>query len=104
MKQAEYTRRYLLVIANSKTAVPVHYIVAPTTFSVLEYLQGRDYALYADIATHTKIPLNTLYVFVDRLYRHGLVNKRMEIVASRKRTVLVLAQDVCLTTPTFMVR
>ena len=84
---SQEAKRYKLIESNGKMI-----LVSPTSLAILNHLKGHEAGLEYEHFEKLKprIPVNSLYVFMERLEKAGLIkrSKRSEGTPKRIRTFI----------------
>lgn len=76
------------------------FVLTESSTKIIKKLSQRKGIQYGDLSRATDIPESTLMVYAQRMQRAGLVTRSQQLVHSRYRTFLYLAQGVKVNTNT----
>lgn len=73
-------KRYFLMQVGEKFA-----LLSPSSAAIMKFLSTSHEAYYSDIESKTGLPINSLYVFIERLEKAGYVKRTREMNDKTKR-------------------
>lgn len=88
--------RYKLIRSTAHSGSKKHLILSPTSFKILQALKKAGCSVsYTDLIRATKIPIDSLYVFCQRLERVGMIErvKKQSGTPRRIKTEVTLKRD-----------
>lgn len=93
MTRPTQSNRYRLAVISNGAPI----LLSTMPLAMLKHIAKRPGATYDSLAKATKIPLNSLYVFAQRLEHAGLIERDTKLINRRWHTTLTQKVDVSVT-------